>query len=381
MTTTILREAGYRQGKRAVVPEGNGQRVKVRLMGWEPGSTVVEGSSGDYPVEAIRRDFAQSFPKGTRMRANHDGFCDAGGDIQRVMAKTTEDPWEEADGMYSWARVREGEASAFVRQFADVIGLSVSVGVELAREVARDEDGEPILDPETDEPLMVVKKSERGVPIVERFLSMTESPYNAVDFVEAPGADGAVVALAVEAAKAAYEHVTLREAATFAVDLAGEREKTSEATPPRNIQEENSMDQQEMEALAQRAAEAAVRQYAESQRPEPSEQPTLSAMAEAVVTAGLTEAGRGEVYARVERGEALESAIAAESQREASIEAEVERRLAERVAAQQESSPFGFGYTTDDKTGEPLGTESVNDKKTLAAREAEFEAAFAAEEG
>jgi hypothetical protein len=369
--TTTLREAGYRQGTRAVIPEGDGQKIKVRLMGWEPGSTVIEGSSGDYPVAAAVRDFPLSFPKGTRMRANHDGMCEAGGDIRRIMAKTTSAPWEEADGMYSWARVKEGEPSDFIRQFADAIGTSVSVGVELEQTPKRDEDGEIVRD-ENDQPIMVNKMSERGVPVVKRFLSMQESPYNAVDFVEAPGADGAIVELAVEAAKNIYEHMTLREASTFALDLAGKREKTSEATPPRDTKKENSMEPDEVQAVVEAAATLAVQRYAEAQAPAAPEQPSLSALAEAVVTAGLTEAGRAEVYARIERGESLESAIASESAREAAIESEVQRRVAEALESQSLERAFDFGFTTDDKHGAPLGTESS--KVDSKAIEAAFEA-------
>jgi hypothetical protein len=377
MTTTLHeKSSGYRQGTRAVVPESNGALIDVRLMGWEPGSDVVEGSSGDYPIAAIVRDFAEAFPVGTRMRANHDGMCDAGGDIRRVMAKTVSLPQKREDGMYAKARVREGDATDFLRQFADVIGTSVSVGVELEQIQDTDDDGEPKFDYEGN-PVMVNKLSERGAPIVKRFLSMSESPYNSVDFVEAPGADGAVVSIALEAARGIVEHTTLREAATFTLDVAGEREKTPEATPPRVNKKEKHMDEQEQSAFAERVGMTVASAVVEALRPSAptSDQPTLEQAAEAVVTAGLTEAGRRAVYARLDRGEALEAAIAAEVEREANIDAEVERRLAERQAATQRESIFDFGYTTDDKTGKPLGTEGQG-ADTLRAHEAEFDAAF-----
>ena len=57
--TLSVRETGYRQGSRAVIPEAKGQKIKVRLMGWAPGSTVVEGSSADYPVDRIIRDLSE----------------------------------------------------------------------------------------------------------------------------------------------------------------------------------------------------------------------------------------------------------------------------------------------------------------------------------
>ncbi|MEV5068865.1 hypothetical protein MRBLMI12_000421 [Microbacterium sp. LMI12-1-1.1] len=236
-TALQVRESGYRQGTRAVVPESKGQKIKVRLMGWEPGSKIVEGSSADYPVAVIVRDFPEAFPVGTRMRANHDSMCEAGGDIRRIMAKTTSEPWEESDGMYAWAVAKEGEPSDFIRQFADVIGTSISASADVEKEVLRDEKGKPVLD-ENGKATLVPKRSERGAVIVERFLPISESPYNAIDFVEAPGADGAVVMLATESAKRIVEHTVLREATGFAIELAGKREKTSAANRPGNTQQE-----------------------------------------------------------------------------------------------------------------------------------------------
>ena len=220
-----VRESGYRQGTRAVVPEGSGEKIRVRLMGWEPGTKVVEGSSADYPVDRIIRDFPETFPAGTRMRANHDSMCESGGDIRRIMAKTVTDPWAEEDGMYADAIVRAGEASDFIREFADVIGTSISAGAEIETEILRDKNGDPVI--EDGEPVMVPRKSERGTVIVERFLTMKENPYSAVDFVEVPGADGAIVQLALESAKRVVEGTMIREASGFAIGLAGKRENTS----------------------------------------------------------------------------------------------------------------------------------------------------------
>lgn len=368
-----------RGGTRIVLPEGKGDKYKVRLMGWEEGATVVEGSSADYPIDRIKRDFPEAFPKGTRMRANHDGICEAGGDVRRIMAKTVDTPWAEKDGMYAHMLVPEGYAP-FVENFGDVIGLSISAGCEIEKEAATDEDGEPILDHDG-KPVLVPKRSERGAVIVSKFLSMEDSPYNAVDFVEAPGADGRIVARAVESAKQALEGFTIREAATFAKGTIKTQEEDSGATPPRSNKEEEDMDDAERRAIAKEAADAAVAAYAAEHAPSapPSEQPTLEQTAESVVTAGLTEAGRKAVYERVNRGETLQSAIDAEKTRESGIEAEVERRLAERLeSAPTSEGVFGFGYTEDDKSGPSLKTtESKNDAKTLAEREAEFEASFA----
>lgn len=363
----ILTERG---GRRIVLPETKGGKYLVRLMGWEKGADVVEGSSGDYPVPAIKRDFPEAFPKGTRMRANHDGLCEAGGDIRRIMAKTVDTPWAEDDGMYAHAIFPEGWEQDFVEKYGDVIGLSVSMGVELERDESEDEDDD-------DEPRY--KRSERGAVIVKRILSAEESPYNSVDVVEAPGADGRIVARAVEAAREIVEHMTMREAATFAKGTRKQpASEDSEATPPRDTKKENTMTPEEIAALAEALAPAVSARIAESQAPSVPEQPTLGVLAESVVTAGLSEAGRAEVYARVERGETLESAIASETAREAGIQAEVDRRVEAELAKRDSatSREFDFGFTSDDKTGKPLGTESENDKATLSEREAEFEKAF-----
>ncbi|MDF2915912.1 MAG: hypothetical protein K0S70_129 [Microbacterium sp.] len=369
--TISVKESGYRQGTRAVVPEGKGQKIRVRLMGWEPGSKVVEGSSADYPVSVIERDFADTFPVGTRMRANHDGFCEAGGDVRRIMAKTTSLPKAEADGMYADALVREGEPSDFIRQFADVIGTSISAGAEIEMVAKLDADGDVVTD-ENDEPVMVPKRSERGAQIVKRFLPMSESPYNAVDFVEAPGADGAIVKVATESAKALIEHMTIREAATFAIGVAGDpREKTearkvlgetSETAPSRNTQKEKQMEAEEAQTIAENAATAAVKAYVESQAAPAPEQPSLGDIAEAVVTAGLTEAGRKAVYERVDRGVPVAEAIESEKAHEDAIRKE----LSASAAPAKRESVLDFGFTENDLTGTPLkGTEGELDQSKV----------------
>lgn len=251
-----VRESGYRQGTRAVIPEGNGQKFRVRLMGWNPGATVVEGSSADYPVEVIARDFAEAFPAGTRMRANHDSMCEDGGDIRRIFAKTISTPEREADGMYADAIAKEGEPSDFIRQFADVIGTSISAAAEIEEVAQLDRNGLPVLDDEGN-PIMVPKRSERGAQIVKRFMTMAESPYNSVDFVEVPGADGAIVQLALESAKKIVEHTMIREAVGFGIDIVGKRNKTSSPVGEGNTpgvtsaqeKKENTMDEKAVEAI------------------------------------------------------------------------------------------------------------------------------------
>jgi len=364
-----------RAGNVISLPEGKGDVYLVRLMGWEDGDTVVEGSSADYPIEAIKRDFAEAFPKGTRMKANHDGICEAGGDIRRIMAKTIEDAYAGEDGMYAKVRVAE-QYNTFAEEFFDVIGTSISAGCELATEAARDDDGDLILDHEG-KPSMITKRSERGAVVVERFLTAKESPYNSVDFVEAPGADGRVVARAVESAKVALEGFTVREAATFIKGTVKPVKENSPATPLRSNEEEH-MDEAERKAFASEVAESVKTSVLAELRPAESapEQPTLGSLSEAVIAAGLTEAGRAEVYARVERGETLEGAIAAETTREADIEAEVNRRV-EAATAKPTSDVFDFGYESGDRSGAKLGTES--DRADSGKINEEFDAIMGAE--
>lgn len=351
MSSMTIQKISERSGTRIKLPEAKGDKYKVRLMGWDPGSDVVEGSSADYPVEAIKRDFAEAFPKGTRMRANHDGFCEAGGDVRRIMAKTVDTPWAEADGMYAHMVVPNKEHAEFIENFGDAIGLSISAGCELQYEAATDDDGEPILDHD-DQPVLVPVKSERGAYVVKRFLSQEESPYNTVDFVEAPGADGRIVALAIESARDIVEHFTAREAATFArgtIKTAVEAAENSEATPPRSNEEED-MTEEERKALVAEAALAGATTALEAFRSAESapEQPTLGAMVEAITAAGLTEEGRAGVYERVELGQPLEAAIEAESAREAKIREQL--GAATPTAEADEVQPFGYTVGEGDKS-------------------------------
>lgn len=311
-------------GARIESKPGKGPRYEIRAMGWEPGAEFAEGSSGRYPVAAIKRDFNSAYPVGTRMKANHDGFCEQGGDIRRLMAKTDGD-WDfREDGAYVPVQFSK-EWADFVEEFGDVIGVSIAAGVEIAEPEEHDGDydeaGRPI--------------DEDGNPIdtravVERFLTQEESPYNSIDFVEAPGADGRIIK-ALESAKGHFEHVGMREAAIFASHYIEQRqrEKTSEAAPPRNTEKENAMDEQMLQAIeaaATRAAERAV----ESFTPAPAEPVTIRMedVAEATFEAGLSKGSREAVYARVNGGEALEAAVAAEQAREAEIEEAVKARLA-----------------------------------------------------
>lgn len=334
MTQTLeLHEAGGRIPTREV----DGDKYKVRIMGWEPGAEFTHGSSADYPVEALKRDVPTSFPEGTRMKANHDGMCEAGGDIRRVIARTIDTPWAESDGMYTNIRVSK-EWAGYVKEYGDIIGLSISAAGEM--ETHEDEDGETVY----------TRNEETGKPILKRLFSAQESPYNSIDFVEAPGADGRIV-LALEAAQKTLLELNIREQATFAAGIS-ERKK-SEAVPPRKDEEkEIDMTKEELaEALAesQRATLAAFDEKLAAALPKPldeSSAPKLDVMAEAIVSAGLTEGGRASVYEKVALGADLTKTIESEKAREQSIRDE----LSESLKSQAPAS----GYVTE--AGAPSGT-------------------------
>lgn len=325
-----------RGGSRISPREGSGDKYKVRLMGWEPGAEYVEGSSAIYPVAAIKRDAPAAFPEGTRMRANHDGICEAGGDIRRIIARTTDTPWAEADGMYTNIRVSE-EWSPWVKEYGDIVGLSISAAGEL--QMAENEDGD----------MEVVRDEATGLPYLKSFLSAEESPYNSIDFVEAPGADGRIV-MALESARKQLAEMNIREQAKFASGIQTEAEKTSKATPPRSSKKGNTMEKEEREALTSEITESVTKSVLEALRPaQPKEdEPKLSATVEAVVAAGLSDEGRQDVYERIDRGVPVAEAVASVKTLEAAIEQRVAARFGESVA---KSSAAGFGFTVDEAEG------------------------------
>lgn len=333
MTQTLeLHEAGGRIPTR----EADGDKYKVRIMGWEPGAEFTHGSSADYPVEALKRDVPTSFPEGTRMKANHDGMCEAGGDIRRVIARTIDTPWAEADGMYTNIRVSK-EWAGYVKEYGDIIGLSISAAGELLQQ--ENEDGD----------MVNAINEETGKPILKRLLSAEESPYNSIDFVEAPGADGRIV-LALEAAQKTLLELNIREQATFAAGI--QERKSSKAVPPRSNKEGDiDMDEATLKSILESHSTgllAAVESLIAEKLPvtEASETPQLDVMAEAIVSAGLTEGGRANVYEKVALGADFEKAIESEKAREQSIRDELSESLKSQATAS--------GYVTE--AGAPSGT-------------------------
>lgn len=324
MTKIAERTASIREaGGRIASSEGKGPRRLIRAIGWEPGAEYVEGASGRYPVAAIKRDFAETYPVGTRMKANHDGMCESGGDIRRVMAKT-DGPWDfREDGAYVPARFSE-QWAGYIDDFGDVIGVSIAAGVALQAQPEHDggydEHGRPI-----DENGNVLDLR----PIVERFLSASESPYNSIDFVEAPGADGRIVQ-ALESAKSHFEHANMREAAMFASHYLDQRRReASEAALPQKIKEGIAMDKEEFQAMLGEAVTGIETRIVEKLAPAPVETPEtrFESVAEAAFEAGLTKGSRAAVYERVRAGATVEAAVEAEKAREAEVEEAIKARF------------------------------------------------------
>lgn len=331
--------------------EGLGDKYKVRII------SAGEGSSGIYPIDMLERDVPAAFPEGTRMKANHDGLCEDGGDIRRVIARTIDTPWREGDGMWTNILVAEGW-SQYVREFGDIIGLSISAAGDYAAipEDAEDAGGAYYYDAAGD----------RRKKTVEHLYPAEMSPYNSIDFVEAPGADGRIVA-AIESARAHLPEMNVREAAAFA-GKPGDRaieslHRTSEADAPGGHKEDIEMDEQTLRSILaeERAATVAAVEatVAEASKPAdaPVEKPTLGALAEAVATAGLTEFGRQAVYEAVDAGKPLADAIEREKAREAGI----------RKAVEDATPVVQHGYVTEAGSAQ-VDTEEFADMDGILER-------------
>jgi hypothetical protein len=309
--------------------EATGDKYKVRII------SAGEGSSGIYPIDMLEADIPDALPKGSRMRANHDGICEAGGDIRRVISRTIDTPWREGDDMVTNIQVA-GQWSEFVREFGDIIGLSISLAGEY-EDIP--EGGE-----ESHRPgYWVDAAGKEHKRVVAHLLPMSESPYNSLDFVEAPGANGRILA-AVESARERLAEMNIREQAGFTGALF--EKQLSDGAPPRRTEEDIEVDEQTLSRMLAESEKRTLEAVREALTPTdpPAPKPTVKAVTEAVVTAGLTEQGRDAVYEAIERGDDLAAAIEREKAREAAI--------AERVSKQQEANGIQLGsfYEAGDKS-------------------------------
>lgn len=291
--------------------EAKGDKYLVRII------SGGEGSSGIYPIDMLERDIPAALPKGSRMRANHDGICEAGGDIRRVISRTIDTPWREGNDMLTHIQISE-QWSPYVEEFGDIIGLSISMAGEY-EEIP--EGGE-----ESHKPgYWVDSAGKEHKRVIARLLSAEESPYNSLDFVEAPGANGRILQ-AVEAARGHLAEMNVREQAEFATGVL--ERKTSAGTPPQSTKEDIEMDEATLRQILaeERAATVSAVEAKVAEASKPADEPpapTLKDMTEAVVAAGLTDEGRDAVYEAVEAGKPLAEAVAREKKREESIAAKV----------------------------------------------------------
>lgn len=321
--------------ERSALKAATGEPTKLKFGASEGDRyevTIIEagdGSSGHYGLEMLTRDSAAAFPEGTRMRANHDGLCEAGGDIRRVIARTIDTPWIEGNKVKTNILVSE-QWSSYVREFGDIIGLSISAGGEF----------EDVPEGWHADGPDLVRYAEDGEEVgrrkrdVIRLSSAEESPYNSIDFVEAPGAKGRID-IALESARSHLPDLNVREQAAF-TGLPFDRalvEAHTTSGQPGGTEEDIEVDEQKLaEMLAAseaRTAESVRSIVAEASKPAeaPVVKPTLERTAEAVVTSGLTEGGRKAVYAAVEAGVDLDKAIESEQAREKAMRDEITKSL------------------------------------------------------
>lgn len=229
-------------GLGSIVRESLGSKGTWEICVIESG----EGSSGYYPAEVLERDGAKAFPAGTRMFANHDGWEDMmnGGDIRRLMGKTTSDAtyrdgalWAEAQFSPQWAE--------WVSEFHDVVGVSISTSGEAEIGTIGEYTGEVITRLEND-------------------------PYTSVDVVVAPGAGGKFVRMLESATRILGDKTP--EKSTVAESSAQTDRKAKE-----NMEEEIKALKSMVEALvakqdaadaarAQEAAEADAKALAEADK-------------------------------------------------------------------------------------------------------------------
>lgn len=114
----------------APLATGTGSRWRARLL-----AAPIQGSSGYYPVETVRRDGPTAFPAGTPIFFDHPGVAESEDRPERsvldLAGKIASTPAFESDGLYadvefySWA-------SDVVKEMGGDIGLSIRAFAEAA---------------------------------------------------------------------------------------------------------------------------------------------------------------------------------------------------------------------------------------------------------
>jgi hypothetical protein len=256
-----------------------GTRFSVRLI------SEGQGSSGFYDGSVLERDMPAALPAGTKVYFDHMGDDEASTGRARSIENLVgvlEGDQSFEDGA-SWSDVRFyknspkfGDVAAFMAEAKDDIGVSIEIYAG-----TKDSDG---------------NVTELGY-----------SPHNSLAIVTTAGARGKIGELI-------------------------ESFRTHEGSEDKEDGGENMLTEQDITAITTPivAALEALLKPADDK----SEAPSVSEVAEAVVSAGLTPHGRESVYAVVATGVSVADAVAQEKGREAAIRESLEKEIGASLVAQ-----------------------------------------------
>ena len=242
-----------------------------------------QGSSGFYTAEVLKRDIPIAMPKGTKIYFDHMSREEMEGGRARSMDKLVgvfeDDPtFDEAEGA-SFANIRIYENSPIFRNVPEFIAEALNdIGVSIEVHAGRKDDDDNV--------------EELGF-----------SPHNSLAIVTAAGARGRIEGLM-------------------------ESFRTTEN--PNTDKARNNMEKAEMLELLKESNATLLEELTKVLTPaaeEKAETPSLETISEAIATAGLTAEGRKAVYAQVEAGVAVESAVQVEKDRESKIIESLKSRL------------------------------------------------------
>ena len=248
------------------VSKKDGNVFRVRLI------SAGQGSSGLYTTELLERDLAVALPKGSKVYFDHMSETEMwegrARSLQGLVGVFETDPVLEGDAGFAEVRFYQNSPTyqnvpEFIAEALNDIGVSIEIH-------------SGVIGPEG---------------VVE---ALHYSPHNSLAIVTNPGARGRVEALAENFRTPTEDHPpTERKAMT-----------------PEEIQAVTSPILEAIQGLAAALTPA---------DPEGAEGPSIATVSEAVATANLTEHGRRAVYAQIETGVAVETAIKTEQDREKAI--------------------------------------------------------------
>lgn len=237
-----------------------------------------QGSSGFYSAEVLKRDIPKALPKGTKVYFDHMSADEMETGRARSMSQLVgvfeSVPYFDEQEQASFADIRIYENSPTYKNVPEFIAEALNdVGVSIEVHAG--------------------KKDDSG--FVEE---LSFSPHNSLAIVTAGGARGKIDSL-IESFRTT------------------ENENTDEVR--------NNMEKAEMLEALKESNESLVATFVEAvtkvlkPAEEKADKPSLEVISEAIATAELTPEGRKAVYAAVEAGVAVESAVQVEKDREAKI--------------------------------------------------------------